>query len=170
MSEGNERNFAAFESYMGALDVLIDAMSRRDVDKSNEAVTVMLTRAVDLWGPNSGSDRSIMQQFFPVMDRIKTHIDNGDFEAATRQAKLFKTQIGEIQLDAAKSEGNLANTGRAEPTANSATKPNKHTAESLQALGFKVVKPSGRGFILPMGRPSDPKHGADANNSEGEAD
>ena len=30
----------------------------------------------------------------------------------------------------------------------------KHTKESLLAMGFKIIPPSGTGYVLPMGRPS----------------
>jgi hypothetical protein len=110
-----------------------------------------------------------MQQFFPVMDRIKTQIDNEDFEAATRQANLFKTQLGEIQSDAAKSEGKVANAGKTEATASSETPRAPISDESLKARGMTPAK-SGSSFILPMGRPADPKHGSGAKNSENEAD
>jgi len=40
------------------------------------------------------------------------------------------------------------------PTASSATTRGLPTLESLQARGFKVLPPSGKGFIMPTGRRS----------------
>ena len=47
-----------------------------------------------------------------------------------------------------------APTATKEPPTNSATKPDSLTGESLLARGWTELKPSGKGYGLPMGRPS----------------
>jgi K+/H+ antiporter YhaU regulatory subunit KhtT len=73
-------------------DILLEALSRNDLDKSHEAISVMLMQGMDFFGP----EHPAMQQFFPVWDAIKQHIDSGNVERAVGQTNTWKKQLQEV--------------------------------------------------------------------------
>jgi hypothetical protein len=85
------------DELIATVEILIATLSAADVDKSNEAVTILLMQAMDYLGPHSGANPIVMQQLFPVMDRIKHQIVGADLAGARRQSALFKKQLLEIR-------------------------------------------------------------------------
>lgn len=73
-------------------DVLVNGLAAGNLDKGREAVSVLLMQGMNYFGPKS----TVMQQFFPVWDAIKDHIDRSDGPRAMGQARLWKTQLEEV--------------------------------------------------------------------------
>lgn len=90
--EAADEGGRAFGELVATLDILRDALSRRDGDKAHEAISVTLMQCMDEFGRES----VVMEQFFPVLDEIKTRIEAEDYPAASRQTDLFISQIHEV--------------------------------------------------------------------------
>lgn len=73
-------------------DILIKGLSDKDLDKAHEAVSILLMQGMDFFGAESPA----MQQFFPVWDSIKSHIDRSDVPLALGQARTWKAQLHEV--------------------------------------------------------------------------
>lgn len=72
--------------------ILIDALSSNESDRSHEAVSVLLMQGLR----HFGADSPAMKQFFPVFDNIKRYIDADDLATALGQTKVFERQLKEI--------------------------------------------------------------------------
>lgn len=93
MSESQRQALAAIDILLETIGVLIPALARQDDDKAYEAVTILLTQALEIYGP----EHPIFQQFFPVMDTIEKRISTQDIVGALRQSELFRSQLHEIK-------------------------------------------------------------------------
>jgi len=93
MNEQQKQALSALDIQLETMGVLIPALERQDDDKAHEAVTILLTQALDLYGP----EHPVFQQFFPVMDTIEKRISSHDLEGALRQARLFLGQLHEVK-------------------------------------------------------------------------
>lgn len=74
-------------------DILLTSLISEDMDKSHEAVSVLLLQAMNIFGP----DHTVFQQCFPVWDAIKLHIDANNQERALSQARTWKKQLDEVK-------------------------------------------------------------------------
>lgn len=93
MNEQQQQALAALDTLLETVDVLIPALARQDEEKGHEAVTILLTQAMQIYG----TEHPVFQQFFPIMDTIERRISSHDLEGAHRQAALFRTQLVEIK-------------------------------------------------------------------------
>ena len=73
-------------------DRLIEALQNSDTDKAHEAISIMLMQGMDHFGP----DHIAMQQFFPVWNIIKGHIDGQNIVGALFQTETWQSQLHEI--------------------------------------------------------------------------
>ncbi len=92
MTTQSEAMLAALQELATTTDILIKALSDNDSDKAHEAISVLLMQGMDFFGPKS----TAMQQFFPVWDAIKSHIDRHDVQRALSQSRTWKTQLHEV--------------------------------------------------------------------------
>jgi hypothetical protein len=88
-----EQACAVIDSLLETISILSTALAKGDDDEAHEAVSVLLMQCMSTYGP----DHPVMQQFFPVMDVIKTRIDSMELEAALRQTKLLERQLHEVK-------------------------------------------------------------------------
>ena len=86
-------NPSALGDLIETIDILIVNLSQADQEKSYEANSVLLFQAMTFFRPES----VVMQQCFPVLDRLERLIKQSDLLAARKQAVLFKTQLQEVQ-------------------------------------------------------------------------
>ena len=73
--------------------ILRDAISQHNEDKSQEAVTILLTQALDFFG----QDNPVMAQLFPVFNEIKKRLDADNWEGALSQTDTWISQINEVK-------------------------------------------------------------------------
>jgi len=92
MTKQQEAMLTALQDLAITTDILIKGLSDNDLDKAHEAVSILLMQGMDFFGAQS----TAMQQFFPVWDAIKRHIDQGDVPRALGQARTWKTQLHEV--------------------------------------------------------------------------
>ena len=92
MNDHQLRMIASLEEINATTEVLIKALDSNDLDKSHEAISIMLLQGMDFFGPQSPA----MQQFFPVWDRIRAYIDSQDLLLARGQTEIWHSQLKEI--------------------------------------------------------------------------
>lgn len=92
MTKQSEAMLNALHELAITTDILITSLSGNDLDKAHEAISVLLMQGVHFFGAESAA----MQQFFPVWDAIKNHIDRSDVPRALGQARTWKTQLHEV--------------------------------------------------------------------------
>jgi hypothetical protein len=92
MTDQNAQIIGGLRDLSKTTQILIQALTDGDDDKAHEAVTVLLTQGLHYFGAES----VLMQQFFPVFDRIKQLVDAMDLPGALRQTHLFERQLVEI--------------------------------------------------------------------------
>ena len=93
MSDEQKHTLQVWDMLGETSDVLIDALQSGDMDKSHEAISILLMQAVDIFG----QEHPVFQQCFPAWDAIKTHIDSNNQEKALSQAQTWKRQLEEIK-------------------------------------------------------------------------
>ncbi len=72
--------------------ILLVALVDNDREKANEAISVLLMQGTDWFGP----EHPAMQQFFPVWDAIRSHLENGNVEQALNQSQTWDAQLSEV--------------------------------------------------------------------------
>lgn len=72
--------------------ILSEALRKGDFDKAHEAISIMLMQGLHAYGP----EHPAMQQFFPVWDAIKEHIDRADVDSAIGQTEIWERQLAEV--------------------------------------------------------------------------
>lgn len=72
--------------------ILLEALREGDFSKAQEALSVMLMQGRDAYGP----EHPAMNQFFPVWDAIKGHIDRADADRAIGQTEIWERQLAEV--------------------------------------------------------------------------
>lgn len=92
MMNSKEAKLAALRDLSITTDALVNGLAAGDLGKGHEAVSVLLMQGMNHFGPKS----TAMQQFFPVWDAIKSHIDRGDATQALGQARLWNGQLHEV--------------------------------------------------------------------------
>jgi hypothetical protein len=92
MSRNNEPILSVFRELHNTTIILREALSGADEDKAHEAVTVLLMQGMQMLGAES----TAMQQFYPVWEAIKSHIDNSDLASALGQTKTWERQLLEV--------------------------------------------------------------------------
>ena len=92
MTEQQEAALQALGELQTTTGILLAYLVASDAEKSHEAISVMLMQGMEYFGAESPA----MQQFFPVWDAIKTHIDNSDLQRAEGQARTWETQLLEM--------------------------------------------------------------------------
>jgi hypothetical protein len=91
VSDQQQDMLQALEALQNTTDILLGSLAASDGDKSHEAISVMMMQGIDYFG----ADSPAMQQFFPVWDAIKSHIDGSDFERALSQTTTWQRQLRE---------------------------------------------------------------------------
>ncbi len=92
MSNQQQVMLQALEDLQNTTDILLGGLAASDDEKSLEAISVMLVQGMNHFGGESPA----MQQFFPVWDAIKSHIDRSDFERALSQTTTWQNQLREL--------------------------------------------------------------------------
>ncbi|MBC7619871.1 MAG: hypothetical protein H7293_12960 [Candidatus Saccharibacteria bacterium] len=92
MTNQNEAMLNALQEPLITTDILTTALSSGNLEKGHEAISVMLMQGMDMFGAESAA----MQQFCPVWDAIKGHIDRGDAEQALEQSNVWMLQLREV--------------------------------------------------------------------------
>ena len=92
MTNQNEAMLRALQELLITTDILTTALSSGNLEKGHEAIFVMLMQGTDMFGAESAA----MQQFFPVWDAIKGHVDRGDPEQALEQSNVWMLQLREV--------------------------------------------------------------------------
>jgi hypothetical protein len=92
MTDQKQQMLNAFDDLGQTTQILINALLRGDNDKSFEAITILLQQGLTYFGAES----VVMQQFFPVFDQIKRHIDAADLNSALGQTRVFERQLNEV--------------------------------------------------------------------------
>lgn len=92
MNDQRQQALAAIATMLETTEILLGHLRSEDEEKSHEAISVMLTQALDMYG----ADSVAFKQFFPVMDTIQKRIANSNISGALRQSELFRTQLDEI--------------------------------------------------------------------------
>ncbi len=92
MTDQQQQMLYALNDLSLTTQILMDALSNNDSDKSHEAVSVLLMQGLG----HLGADSPAMQQFFPVFDNIKRYIDTDDLATALGQTRIFERQLKEI--------------------------------------------------------------------------
>lgn len=82
----------ALNELQSTTGVLYEALMRSDLDKAHEAISIMLMQGIDLFG----QEHPAMQQFFPVWDAIRQHIDDSNVDRALAQTDTWKLQLTEV--------------------------------------------------------------------------
>ena len=100
MSDDRQNAVHAWEVIGETSDILISALMSGDMDRSHEAVSILLMQAVEIFG----QEHPVFQQCFPVWDAIKSHIDENNQERALSQAQTWKRQLEEIKRIIASAE------------------------------------------------------------------
>lgn len=90
--QSKESMLLALEELSRTSDVLLNALSLDDEEKSHEAISVILMQGIELLGRRS----TAFQQFLPVWEAIRSHIDRGDLSRALGQAQTWKAQLLEV--------------------------------------------------------------------------
>jgi hypothetical protein len=73
--------------------ILLTALQASNLDKAHEAISVMLMQGMDMFG----HEHPLMQQFFPVWEAIKTHIDTENIQSALSQTETWRQQLLEVR-------------------------------------------------------------------------
>ncbi|MBL6768851.1 MAG: hypothetical protein ISQ20_05145 [Alphaproteobacteria bacterium] len=93
MTDEHQDLLQAWDVLGETTDILLDSLLSKDMDKSHEAVSVLLMQAMNTFG----QEHPVFQQCFPVWDAIKSHIDANNLERALSQARTWKKQLDEIK-------------------------------------------------------------------------
>jgi hypothetical protein len=67
------------DNMVETLEILLEAIQDEDSDSSFEAATVLLMQFMEVFGHSN----EIMQNFFPVLEKLKDHIQSDSFDEAT---------------------------------------------------------------------------------------
>jgi 3-hydroxyisobutyrate dehydrogenase-like beta-hydroxyacid dehydrogenase len=92
MSDQKQQMLNALDDLGQTTKILINALLSGNNAKSHEAITILLQQGLSYFGAES----VVMQQFFPVFDQIKRHVDGGDLSSALGQTRVFERQLNEI--------------------------------------------------------------------------
>lgn len=78
ISEEKESVQRSMKILIQTLEILGDAVARKDQEKAFEAVTIFLMQFMGTFGP----DRIFFNKIFPVLEELKDHILSAQFEEA----------------------------------------------------------------------------------------
>jgi hypothetical protein len=92
MTDQKQQMLNAFNDLGLTTQVLINSLLKGDTAKSQEAITILVQQGLAYFGAKSVA----MQQFFPVFDQIKRHIDATDLNSALGQTRVFERQLNEV--------------------------------------------------------------------------
>ena len=92
MAKPGDGMLSALRELATTTEILIKGLKNNNLEKANEAVTILLMQGMDYFGAESVA----MKQFFPVWDTIRKHLDRGDVGQALGQSQLWKSQLFEV--------------------------------------------------------------------------
>ncbi len=92
MTDPQQTMLAALRDLAQSTEVLTRSLDDHDLEKAHEAISVLLMQGLTYFGPESPA----MQQFFPVWDAIKNHIDHRDVLRASEQVQVWDRQLHEV--------------------------------------------------------------------------
>ncbi len=73
-------------------EILLNQLSIADEENSQEAISMMLTKGMEYFGPDS----TAMRQFAPALDAIKSDIDRTELQQAIAHTETWNKQLHEF--------------------------------------------------------------------------
>ncbi len=95
ISEEKESVQRAMKILIQTLEILGNAIASKDKEKAFEAVTIFLMQFVGTFGP----ERIFFNRIFPVLEELKDHILDGQFEESERIVLTLRSALQEVNSE-----------------------------------------------------------------------